>query len=157
MDVVSNLTGICALAGVAVITLAATAQERHVQRKQLPMIVLATIDRNTSGATIKAYLVDRQHGHKVYEAETIVVGHTRDIEVTQDGTLSEVEEEVAFDSLTVPVKHALLREAKGDRIARVEALSRGGTLVLYEASVKIGGKTKEIQVGPTGDKIQHLG
>lgn len=130
--------------------LAAGAQDRRITRKDLPAAVASTIDRETQGATIKGYSTEKEHGRVTYEAETIVNGHTRDIEVAQDGTLNEVEEEVSFASLPANVQQGLNAKAKGGRITKVEALTKNGKLVAYEAGVVRNGKHSEFQVSPNG-------
>ena len=131
------------------------ARERRLQRSELPPAVAATIDCETRGATVKGYATDTKHGQKVYEAETVISGHTRDIQIAQDGTLTEVEEEVAMDSLPDTVKTALFRRSMGAKINRVESLTKGGKLVAYEATMLKGGKQSELQVGPDGEKLTH--
>jgi uncharacterized membrane protein YkoI len=135
------------------LVLAAGAQDRKIARKDLPAAVAATIDHETKGATIKGYSTEKEHGRVTYEAETIVNGHTRDIEVAQDGTLNEVEEEVSLASLPANVQQGLKAKAKGARITKVEALTKGGKLVAYEAGVVRNGKHSEFQVSPDGGAV----
>src|SRR3978361_250043 len=80
-------------------TLLACAQEKKLTREQLPKAVAATVDHETQGSTIKGFATEREHGKKVYEVETTVNGHTRDLQIATDGTLNEIEEEVAIDAL----------------------------------------------------------
>jgi hypothetical protein len=44
------------------------------------------------------------------------------------------------------VRTELETKAKGDRIAKVEALSKDGRIVAYEAAVGRGAKAREIEV-----------
>ena len=149
--------GIYASLAVVIMLVAAPGQarERKLQRSELPPAVAATIDRETRGATIKGYATEMEHGQKVYEAETLISGHTRDIQIAQDGTMTEVEEEVAMSSLPDPVKTALTRRSMGAKINKVESLTKGGKLVAYEATMLKGGKEIELQVGPDGGKLAH--
>ena len=124
----------------------AMAQERVLRREQLPHAVATTIDRETQGATIKTFTTEKEHGMTVFEAETVVNGHGRDLQIAADGTLMEVEEEVALDSLPGKIQGALQTKAAGARITKVEALSRRGKLVAYEATTVKGGKKGELQV-----------
>jgi len=137
------------------VVLAAGAQERKITRKELPAAVAATVDRETKGATIKGFTTERELGHTTYEAETVVNGHTRDIEIAQDGTLNEVEEEVSFASLPANVQQALRTKAKGGKITKVESLKKHGRLVAYEAGILRNGKHSEIQVGTDGGTLAH--
>ena len=129
------------------------AQEHKLQRNQRPAAVLATIDRETRGATVKGFATEQEHGRKVYEAETILDGHTRDLQVAEDGTLNEIEEEVQLASLPVSVQQSLTARAGSGKIVKVESLTKQGKLVAYEAVLLKNGKKIEVQVGPDGGKL----
>lgn len=143
-----------AIAGLSVLmTITVDAQERKLTRDQLPGAVAATIDKETKGAEIKGFSTEREHGKKVYEAETTIDGHSRDIQVAADGALMEVEEEVAMDKVPADVQSSLKAKAKDAEITKVESLTKKGVLVAYEAATLRNGKKGEIQVGPNGNKL----
>jgi uncharacterized membrane protein YkoI len=131
------------------------AQEKKLTKEHLPAAVAATIERETQGSTVKGYSTEKDHGRTVYEAEAVVSGHTRDIQVAADGKLNEIEEEVAMTSLPQEVQSSLTAKAKGAEITKVESLTKKGLLVAYEASTLKSGKKGEIQVGPKGEKLSH--
>ena len=137
------------------VAVSAVAQERKLTRRQLPAPVLATVEKETQGATIKGYSMERDHGRMVYEAETVVNGHTRDLQIDKNGVLMEIEEEVSMESLPATVSASLNSQAKGATIIKVESLTKGGRLVAYEASTRKAGHKGEIQVGPAGEKLHH--
>jgi hypothetical protein len=135
---------------------AAGAQERKIMRSELPPAVAATVDRETKGATIKGFTTEREHGRTMYEAETVVNGRTRDIEIAQNGQVNEVEEELDMASLPATVQEALsAKAAGGGRIAKVESLTKDGKLVAYEAAMVKNGRLSEFQVGPNGGALAH--
>ena len=134
-------------------TLTAVAQEKKIERSALPPAVEKTVQAQSQGATIKGFATDREHGKKVYEAEMTVNGHSRDVEITEDGTLIEVEEEVAFNSLPANVQSGLTAKAAGAKITKVESLTKSDKLVAYEAATLKGTRKGEIQVGPDGGKL----
>lgn len=131
------------------------AAEHVVKREQLPAAVLATFDQETKGAQVKQYLMERENGATVYEAETMLDGHSRDVQVAKDGTLQEIEEEVQVTSLPISVQKALFARAHGGDIAKVESLTKKGSLVAYEAVISRNGHKHEVQVGPRGEKLAH--
>ncbi len=133
----------------------AGAQERQITRDQLPQAVAAAVDRETQGSTVKGFSTEREHGRKVYEAETVLNGHTRDLQFEQDGTLAEVEEEVEMSSLSPEVRQAITAKAKGAQVTKVESLTKKGKLVAYEAATLKGSKKGEVQVGPGGEALHH--
>lgn len=132
-----------------------SAQERKLTRSELPRPVIATFEKETPGAAIKGYSTEIDHGRRVYEAETMLNGHTRDLQIAADGTLKEIEEEVAIESLPVGVSTSLTSRAKGVTIVKVESLTKNGKLVAYEASTEKAGHKGEIQVGASGEKLLH--
>jgi uncharacterized membrane protein YkoI len=130
-------------------------QEKTLSRSQLPPAVEKTVQAQSQGATIKRFVTGREDGKTVYEAEMMVDGHTKDIQIAKDGTLNEIEEEVAIDSLPPEVQSALRKKAAGAVITKVESLTKQGTLVAYEAATLRGHQKGEVQVGPTGKQLAH--
>ena len=128
------------------------AQDKKVTHDQLPAAVQRAADAETQGSTVKGYATEVENGKRSYEAETIKDGHSRDVSFNPDGSLAEVEEEVAIDSLPAKVQQSLKSKAGAARIAKVESLTKHGKLVAYEATVDGG---KEIQVGPAGQRLMH--
>lgn len=137
------------------LTLCAGAQEKKIDRAALPPAVEKTVQTQSQGATIKDFTTEREHGQRVYEAEMVVNGHTKDIEISSSGALNEVEEQVAFDSLSPTVQAALTKKAAGAKITKVESLTKHDKLVAYEAATLKGKKHSEIQVGPNGEPLSH--
>jgi uncharacterized membrane protein YkoI len=131
------------------------AQEKKIQRADLPPAVEKTVAAQTQGATIKVFSQEKANGRILYEAETILGGHTRDITIDANGSLVEVEEQVPFDSLPAIVKAGLQAKAGEGKIVKVESLTKHDKIVAYEAKVQSAGKTSEIQVGPDGQPLEH--
>jgi uncharacterized membrane protein YkoI len=136
-------------------TLTTMAREEKIEASALPAAVQNTVKEQSKGATIKGYSTERQNGKTVYEAEMMVDGHSKDIEIAEDGTLNEVEEEVAFATLPAKVQEALTAKAGGAKITKVESLKKQDKLVAYEAATLKGTKKGEIQVDPDGGKLSH--
>lgn len=131
------------------------AQERKINRSQLPPAVEQTVARESEGATIKGFATEVEHGQKFYEASLVVDGHMKDILIDRQGNIVEVEEQVAMDSLSADVQGALRKAAGHGTIAVIESLTKNGQLVAYEAHVKHGMRRSEIQVGPNGEKLKR--
>ncbi|HXI22870.1 MAG TPA: hypothetical protein VNG71_03265 [Pyrinomonadaceae bacterium] len=140
---------------VGVLFCIAPAQERKINRSQLPPAVEQTVVRESEGATIKGFASEVEHGQKFYEASLVVNGHTKDILMDRQGNIVEVEEQVAMDSLPAAVQDALRKSAGRGTISMVESLTKNGQLVAYEAHVKHGLRRSEIQVGPNGEKLKR--
>jgi len=133
----------------------ASAQEKKIKRSDLPPAVEKTVAAQSEGATIKGFSTEKEKGETFYEAEMVVNGHSKDVLIAADGTVVEVEEQVAMDSLSAEVKAGLQAKAGAGKILKVESLTKKGKLVAYEAKVETNGKKSEIQVGPDGKPLDH--
>ena len=138
-----------------IFVLSAVAQEKRLNQASIPAAVKQTIQEQSNGATIKGLTTEREHGKQIYEAEMMVNGHSKDIEIAEDGSLNEIEEEVPFASLPSTVRDSLTARAGGAKITKVESLTKHNELVAYEASTLKGTKKGEIQVGPSGNKFSQ--
>ena len=131
------------------------AEEKAISRSDLPPAVEKTLQQQLKSATVKGFSAEKENGRVVYEAQLLVNGHTKDILLDASGTIQEVEEEVAFDSLPIEVKASLRARAKNGKITKVESLIKQDKLVAYEAQVEKNGKHSEIQVGPKGERLMR--
>jgi hypothetical protein len=134
---------------------AATAQDKKLKRSDLPPAVGKTADAQSAGATVRGYSSATDNGQLEYEVALTVNGHGKDVAIAPDGTLLEIEEEVAFDSLPAAVRAGLTQAAGAGKIGKVESLTKKGVLVAYEAQVLTGTKRSEVQVGPDGKPLAH--
>jgi hypothetical protein len=131
------------------------AQEKTLTRAQLPAAVEKTVAAESKGATVQGFSTEVEDGKTLYEASLKVNGRGRNISMDKDGNLLEVEDEVAIASLPPAVQTALQKAAGAGTITIVESLIKKGKLIAYEATVKTGAKSSEIQVGPDGKKLAH--
>ena len=134
---------------------AASAQEKKIKRSDLPPAVEKTVAAQSAGATIRGFSTEKEKGQTFYEAEMMVNGHSKDVLIAGDGTVVEVEEQVALDSLSPEVKAGLQAKAGKGKLVKVESLTKKDKLVAYEAQVVTNGKKSEVQVGPDGKPLDH--
>jgi hypothetical protein len=73
----------------------AATQEKKLKRSELPAAVLKTVEQESQGATISGYSSEMDDGRLVYEVAMRVRGHGRDVLIGADGSVLEIEEEVA--------------------------------------------------------------
>jgi hypothetical protein len=132
-----------------------SAQEKKIKRSDLPPAVEKTVAAQSAGATIRGFSTEKEKGQTLYEVEMTVNGHSKDISMTADGSIVEIEEQVALDSLSPEVKAGLQAKAGKGRILKVESLTKKDKLVAYEAQVDTNGKKSEVQVGPDGKPLDH--
>jgi len=134
---------------------AALAQEKKIQRADLPPVVEKTVAAQSQGATIKGFSQETENGQTLYEAEMMVGGHSKDVSIDTSGNVVEIEEQVAFDSLPAAVKSGLQTKAASGKIVKVESITKHDKVVAYEAKVQSGTKKSEVQVGPDGKPLDH--
>jgi hypothetical protein len=133
----------------------ASAQEKKIMRTDLPPAVEKTVAAQSEGATIRGFSSEKEKGQTFYEVEMTVNGHSKDVLIAADGTVAEVEEQVALGSLPADVKAGLQAKAGKGQILEVESITKKGKLVAYEAKVETNGKKSEVQVGPDGKPLDH--
>ena len=128
-----------------------SAADKRVQMMDLPAAVQKTVRAEEArGARIVGLATEVQGGKAMYEVETIVGGHTRDLLVDASGRIVETEEETGIDAVPAAVKTAL--EARGT-VGKVEAVTKG-TTVTYEAVVEKNGRKSEVVVNAAGKPIK---
>src|SRR6266705_601844 len=138
----------CAVVAVLLFASSVVAQEKQIQRADLPPAVEKTVAAQSQGATIKGFSQETEHGQTYYEAEMTVNGHSKDVLIDTSGAVVEIEEQVALDSLPANVQQGLQAKAGSSKILKAESLTKHDKLVAYEAVVQTAEKKKEIQVGP---------
>lgn len=134
---------------------ASHAVEKRISQSDLPAAVQKTAREQSKGATIKGYARDTEDGHLEYEVEMISNGHSKDVNIGPDGRLLEVEEQLEMGRLPANVQSGLKAKAGNGKIIKIESITKHGTIVAYEAQVKIMGEHSEIQVGPNGEALDH--
>ena len=131
------------------------AEEKKIQRSDLPLAVEKTVTEQSTGATMRGFSLEEEKGETFYEAQLTIDGHSKDILIDSAGAVIEVEEEVAMDKLPSAVKAGLLAKAGKGKIRKVESIKKHDKLVAFEAKVDLDGKKSEVQVGPDGKPLDH--
>ena len=128
-----------------------SAADKKVQMKDLPAAVQKTVQaEEAKGAKIVGLATEVEGGKTMYEVETTVGGHTRDLLLNAAGAIVETEEETALDAVPAAVRTAL--EAHGN-VGKVETVTKGKT-VTFEAVVEKNGKKSEVAVNAAGKSIK---
>jgi len=152
---VTSSVAIAVCAAMVGVCQTAVAQERKIERSQLPAAVERAVAAQSQAATIRGFSQETEHGQTFYEVEMTVSGHGKDVLMDPTGAVVEVEEEVALDSLPGAVKDGLQVRAGRGKLVKVESLTKHDKLVAYEAQVRTSGKKSEVQVGPDGKPLDH--
>lgn len=131
------------------------AQEKKIKRSELPAAVEKAVQEQSKGATIRGFSEEKENGQTTYEAEMVVNGHTKDVQMDANGTVMEVEEQVDLQAASAEVRAGLQAKAGKGKIVKVESITKKDKLVAYEAQIVTDGKKSEIQVGPDGKPLDH--
>ncbi|PYT24597.1 MAG: hypothetical protein DMG57_28280 [Acidobacteria bacterium] len=129
--------------------------EKRVTMESLPPAVQKTIQEQSQGATVRGFSKEEENGKTFYEAELKVNGHNKDLLIDPTGAIVEIEEQVTLESLPPAVKTALDKHAAKGKIAFVESVTKGGSVIAYEAKIKTAGKTSEIRLSPEGAAVKE--
>jgi hypothetical protein len=151
---ISRRLRIAVVIGVSLASVA-VAQEKKIQRSDLPAAVEKKVAAVSQGATIRGFSEEKENGQTFFEAKLMVDGHSKDLLMDGSGAIVEVEEQVVLESLPVDVRAGLQAKAGPGTITKVESITKHDKLVGYEAQVKTAGKRSEVQVGPDGKPLDH--
>src|SRR5882724_2492809 len=146
---------ICLLAVCLALVGSTLAQEKRIDRSELPKAVEKTVQQQSKGATVRGFSKEKENGKIVYEAKMIVNGQTKDVLIDANGTVLEIEEQIELQALPVAVKAGLQSRVGKGKITKVESITKKDKLVAYEAQVTTDGKKSEVQVGPDGKPLDH--
>src|SRR5579871_5379452 len=134
----------------AALACAAFGAEKKVALKDLPAAVQKTVQDQSKGAEIKGISQETEKGVTVFEVEMMVNGKHRDLNIDTMGTVVEVEDETAIESIPPAARAAIEKKAAGGKIDIVETITKGA-VTLYEATYTAkSGKKHEVVVKPDG-------
>ena len=137
------------------LTGAAFAQEKKINRSELPPAVEKTVVQQSNGATIRGFSEEKENGQTTYEVEMIVNGHSKDVQMDANGAVIGIEEQIDLETLPADVRAGLQAKAAEGNITKVESITKKDKLVAYEAQIVTGGKKSEVQVGPDGKPLDY--
>src|ERR1700740_1644483 len=133
----------------------ALAQGKKINRSDLPVAVEKTVVEQSKGATIRGFSEEKENGQTTYEAEMLVNGHSKDVQMDANGAVIEIEEQVDLQAVSAEVRAGLQAKAGKGKITKVESITKKDKLVAYEAQVVTEGKKSEVQVGVDGKPLDH--
>src|SRR5258708_19722858 len=109
---------VLAIAAVLLCVTLAFSQGKKIKRSDLPPAVEKTVAAQSEGATIKGFSTEKENGQTLYEAEMTVNGHSKDISMTADGSIVEIKNQIAIDSLSPYFKPTLQAKTAKEKILK---------------------------------------
>jgi hypothetical protein len=129
----------------------AYAAEHSVPCNTLPAVVQ---QRSKSllepGTTLRGCVKDVSAGKITYEIELLTPQGSKDVTVSPQGEVLEVEQQVDPATLPAPVAAAFAKAATGGKLGKVESLTRQGQLIAFESTIEKAGKHYEVAFRPDG-------
>ena len=126
----------------------AYAGDTRVTLTDLPAAVLRAVQRETKGTTIRSISRETENGRTVYEVETDAAGRTKDLLFDANGTILEIEEEIAAADVPAAALTAITRTAGRGKVTKIEKVTKGAA-ISYEAQIQ-GARMSEVVVRPDG-------
>jgi hypothetical protein len=128
----------------------ASAQERQVKRKNVPIAVLNAFKASYPTATIKGYAREKEDGKTFYEIESMEGATGRDVLYNPDGSVAEVEETIAPSDLPAGIQEAIRTRYPRAVVIKAEKTVQGDT-VGYEVIGKQGRKRFTLEFDAAGN------
>jgi len=138
-------------AAMAALAVPALAQdEQKITMEQVPAAAMEAAKAKANGVEFTAVSMDDEEGTKTYELSgKMQNGMMLEIDVLEDGTVEEVEEEVEMTAVPDAVKAALETNLKGFKPAMAEKSTRAD-MVVYEFEGAHGGKEIDVEIHEDG-------
>jgi hypothetical protein len=144
----ATILGILAMATISL------ADEEKISVKELPKAVLKAVKEKFPRAEIKGAAREEEDGKTTYEVMLKVKGRSVDVALKANGTILEIEKEIAVDDLPKAVRKTLSAKYPKAKISKAEAITKGEdgpiryevvitTEVVLNAKGKIAGATED--------------
>ncbi len=133
---------------------ASFAQEKKIDKKDLPKAVLTSFQKSYPNAEIKGTSIEKEHGKTYYEIESMEGSQRRDLLYTKDGKVAEIEEAMASNDVPDFIKSSVMKKYPNCEISKAEKVT-SGKKTNYELVVKQGNKKHEVVLDSKGN-IQKM-
>lgn len=157
-----------ALMGTALLAAGAAAKDEAKAKVELPEAVVKALAAAFPNATIDEVEAGEENGLKIFEVELKAGGAEIEVDVAPDGTILEIETEIALKDVPAAAAAVIAKAAEGakiDEVCKEEALAevKDGKIVklaapkiTYEAELKKGDLKGEIEVAADGTIVEEL-
>jgi uncharacterized membrane protein YkoI len=142
-----------ALFGLSALVVAARADEEKVPLDKVPAAVLKAVKGKFPGAEIKQAEKEVEEGKTIYEIGLKEDGRNIDVSATEDGTIVEIEKEVAAKDLPRAVADAVKAKYPKGTIKKAEEVAKGEKTT-YEVIVAEGSKSREVVLDRAGKILE---
>lgn len=123
---------------------------------QNPQVAIEVLKKLYPAAVVTAVKEELEDGVPVLEIELQVDGKRCEIEITREGIVRKVEEEIPQDALPRPVADALA-DLHPQAVIRTAIRKSQAELVTYEVELDVGGRRLEVAFTPAGAVVEQKG
>jgi uncharacterized membrane protein YkoI len=132
----------------------ARAQEEKVPLDKVPAKVMAAVKDKFKDAEVLSASKEVEEGKTLFEVQLKLNGQAHDVTLTEDGTIIEVEKEIAAKDLPRAVAEALQAKYPKATYKKVEEIAKEGK-TLYEVLLDTADKKSwEVVLDPTGKLVE---
>lgn len=150
----NRLTAAAASLLLAAPAFAQTAEENPVAMEDVPQAAMdaALVEAEKYGITDASFdSVALDEG--IYEFATTKDGMAFEVDVAEDGTVDEVEEEIAMDAVPAAVSDALSSELEGFEPTFIERSTRADGSIVFEFEGMSGGSEVDVEINEDGSNF----
>ena len=138
-------------AAAALLALPVVAQETEVKMADVPAAAMEAAKANAKGVTFDKVMMDNDEGTATYEfSGKMTNGMMLEVDVLEDGTVEEIEEQIEASALPAEVTATLEKELAGFVPTMVEMSTREGGMVVYEFTGTVDGKDIDAEINADG-------
>lgn len=134
--------------------LAPVSAEDDASPDEAPATVKAAAMAAVPGGELTELSIDEDDGVKVYEFDAVTAdGDAVEIDVLEDGTVEEIEQEIALADVPPGVLAKLEETAPGFQAEEIERSSRPGGVEIYEFEGEHDGQEAELEIDADGQLL----
>ena len=130
------------------------AQEKTINKNQVPAAVLDSFAKAYPKATAKRYAKEIENGKTYYEIESKEGTISRDLLFEPDGKIAEIEESVPYDSLPSAIKDTVSAKYGKSAFVSAEKITHPGKPLTYGLVLKVKSKKREMEFNPDGTRVK---
>ena len=147
------------VAGIALgllMTVAVQAKEKKVKQANLPSAVQRTADAEAAGNMVSGYTMDTVDGETLYKANLLVDGRARVVNIASDGSVTSVENEIAWEGVPSDVQTTFTKAAGKGKLTEFRSVSKDGQVVSYNALLVTKGNRDRVSVKPHAAGLEAI-
>jgi uncharacterized membrane protein YkoI len=129
-------------------------EEKSLSVKDLPVAARATVEKLTTGGTVRKIDKEDENGKVFYDIEATVKGKDVEFDIAEDGTILVSEESVEYGSLPATVRAAVEKHfGSATGLKASKAIEKGATS--YEVEGKKDGADATLTLDETGKIVEE--